>query len=137
MSTVNFYVLVARWFEAHEPVSFAFKISWSISCDSFSGNIHIQAKDAKTSPAIDPHCFEVKSDLSVLAKAVEYCDKIVEADVLKGEITRRQDTDSEEYKTDKDYEEVSKSLPRLAAKTFKLISFVLFSYHSKVRQTFL
>lgn len=77
------------------------------------GNIHIQTKDPKKPPAIDPHYFEVASDLAVMAKAVKYCDQIVEAEALKGEVARRQDPDAEKYKTEKDYEEVSRNRVRI------------------------
>lgn len=72
------------------------------------GTVHITSKDPLQKPAFDPRYFSVKSDLSVLAKAVKYCDKIVESPALKDHVIKRQDPLPEKYQSEADFEEFVK-----------------------------
>ncbi|MCO5573346.1 hypothetical protein L7F22_027115 [Adiantum nelumboides] len=80
----------------------------TVSRQSLQGSIHIQSEDPKKQPAIEPRYFSIDADLKILAKAVKYCDEIVNTEPLKSCIAQRQDPDPEKYTTEKDFEEYVK-----------------------------
>ncbi|PWN48648.1 alcohol oxidase [Violaceomyces palustris] len=72
------------------------------------GTIHAQSTNPKDDPLIDPKYFSVDADLDVLAKGVNYCDKIVSSPSLKEIVVERQDPNPEVYKEEKDFREYVK-----------------------------
>lgn len=72
------------------------------------GTCHITSKDPLAKPAFDPRYFSVQADLSVLAKAVKWCDQIVKSPALKDHVVQQQDPLPDKYKTDADFKEFVK-----------------------------
>ncbi|CAO1620533.1 unnamed protein product [Parajaminaea phylloscopi] len=69
------------------------------------GTTHITSKDPLAKPAFDPRYFSVRSDLTILAKAVKWCDEIAKSASLKEYIVARQDPLPGKYESQAEIED--------------------------------
>ncbi|CAO1613100.1 unnamed protein product [Sympodiomycopsis kandeliae] len=91
-----------------EPNKNYFSILTALQHPFSRGEIHITDSNPLTPPSIDPNYFSSKADLEVLAKGVEWCERIVSSPALSQYINKRQDPNPEKYKTSQDFQEFVK-----------------------------